>query len=76
MVTSDSIKAARNKVGESQDAFGRRFGVHQSTVDRWETKGPPARGPGRMAIERELALIEGEKTETAPVQATDAEAPQ
>jgi DNA-binding transcriptional regulator YiaG len=66
MVTSDSIKAARVKVGESQDAFGRRFGVHQSTVDRWEKKGPPSKGSGRKAIERELEMIDAVKSADEP----------
>jgi DNA-binding transcriptional regulator YiaG len=52
------IRTAREKVGESQAAFGDRFGVDQSTVHRWETAGPPARGPARKALERELADIE------------------
>ena len=51
------IREAREKVGESQAAFGARFGVDQSTICRWETDGPPSRGPARKAIERELSLI-------------------
>lgn len=57
MVDSNSIKAAREKVGESQAAFGGRFGVDQSTIARWENGGIPTRGPARIAIERELAGI-------------------
>lgn len=52
------IRKAREQVGESQAAFGARFGVHQTTVDRWETSGPPSRGPARMALEREIADIQ------------------
>jgi DNA-binding transcriptional regulator YiaG len=52
------IRDAREKVGESQAAFGERFGVDQSTVHRWETQGPPQRGPARKAIEREISDIE------------------
>jgi len=51
------IRDAREKVGESQAAFGARFGVDQSTVHRWETQGPPTRGPARKALERELSVI-------------------
>lgn len=51
------IRQARERVGESQAAFGARFGVDQSTVHRWETNGPPSRGPARKALERELAEI-------------------
>lgn len=35
----DDIKAARASLGESQEEFARRFGVHQSTVARWEARG-------------------------------------
>ncbi len=63
MLSPDSIKAAREKVGESQETFGRRFGVDQSTIQRWETKGAPSRGTARMALERELALINIEAAE-------------
>lgn len=55
MVTGEEIKTARAALKESQEAFGERFGVDQSTIHRWETCGPPSRGPGRMAIERVLA---------------------
>ena len=59
MVTAEQIKTARTEVAkESQEAFGQRFGVDQSTIHRWETDGPPARGPGRMAIERVLSEIQ------------------
>jgi DNA-binding transcriptional regulator YiaG len=51
------IREAREKVGESQRAFAERFGVDQSTLHRWETDGPPTRGPARKALERELAEI-------------------
>lgn len=51
------IRRAREHVGESQQVFGARFGVDQSTAHRWETIGPPSRGPARKAIERELAEI-------------------
>ncbi|WP_448031515.1 helix-turn-helix domain-containing protein [Bradyrhizobium liaoningense] len=52
------IREAREKVGESQAAFAERFGVDQATVHRWETLGPPKRGAGRKALERELSAIE------------------
>lgn len=51
------IREAREKVRESQAAFGQRFGVDQSTVHRWETQGPPKHGPARKALERELLVI-------------------
>jgi DNA-binding transcriptional regulator YiaG len=61
MVSAEQIKRARNEVlKESQEAFARRFGVVQTTIHRWETDGPPTRGPGRMAIERVLNEIQPE----------------
>ena len=56
-VTPDLIKSARVGLGESQAAFGQRFGVDQSTVHRWETDGPPERGAAGKAIERVLAEL-------------------
>lgn len=55
MPTGSDVRAARDVMQESQAAFGARFGVDQSTIHRWETKGPPGRGPARIAIERVLA---------------------
>lgn len=54
------IREAREKVGETQAVFADRFGVDQATVHRWETQGPPKRGAGRRALERELSAIERE----------------
>lgn len=55
MVTSEQLREARMRLGESQETFGRlRFGVDQATVHRWETNGIPVRGAARKAIERFL----------------------
>lgn len=54
-VKARDIIAARHGLEESQAEFGRRFGVDQSTVHRWETLGPPKRGTARFAIEQFLA---------------------
>lgn len=54
MLSRDALKTARLQLGESQAAFGRRFGVDQSTIQRWEAKGPPKRGTAAMTIERVL----------------------
>lgn len=57
MVSTDDIRAARERLGESQSAFGERFGVDQSTVHRWETAGIPARGTTRIAVEKILSEL-------------------
>ena len=54
-ITPEVVKAARERVGESQTAFAARFGVDQTTVHRWETKGVPSRGAAGKAIERVLS---------------------
>jgi DNA-binding transcriptional regulator YiaG len=51
------LKAIRDRLGESQDEFGRRFGVDQGTISRWETSGIPKRGAARSLIERVVADI-------------------
>ncbi len=45
------VKTIRESLGESQSAFGERFGVDQSTVHRWEKEGLPERGAARHAVE-------------------------
>lgn len=47
------VGIARHRIGESQTAFAARFGVNQSTLDRWETR-VPAHGAARKLIERVL----------------------
>jgi DNA-binding transcriptional regulator YiaG len=55
MVTAKQIRDARERLKESQIEFGRRFGVDQSTIHRWETNGPPKRGSAKLMIEQFLA---------------------
>lgn len=50
--TDLDVKGLRLSLGESQAEFGGRFGVDQSTIHRWETRGVPRRGAARVAIER------------------------
>ena len=52
MISADQIKQARKKLGESQAAFGGRFGVDQSTIHRWETDSPPQTGPAAKLLDR------------------------
>jgi DNA-binding transcriptional regulator YiaG len=57
MLTADEIKQTREKLRETQAAFGARFGVDQSTVHRWETEGLPERGAARIAVESVLSNL-------------------
>ena len=57
MVTGDNIKTARERLGESQDEFARRFGVDQSVISRWETYGLPKKGAAQALAERVLAEL-------------------
>ena len=70
MVTAELIRSARERLGESQAAFGERFGVNQSTVDRWETNGPPSRGTARRVIERFLSENGMTEAETGDAEVT------
>ena len=45
MIEPSEIRKLREDLGESQEVFGARFGVTQTAVSLWETKGPPTRGP-------------------------------
>ena len=54
---NDEIGAVRRQLGETQAQFGKRFGVNQATVHRWETYGIPARGAARMAVEKFLESL-------------------
>lgn len=57
MVTPDEIKHARIGLGETQKEFAARFGVNQSTVQRWETLGLPSSGIARNTVEKFMAEI-------------------
>lgn len=59
MLSADDIRKAREKTGESQAKFAERFGVDQSTIHRWETDGPPGRGPAARGIEVVINDIQG-----------------
>lgn len=53
-ITGPDLRAARERLKESQAAFAERFGVDQATVSRWEAGGPPSRGAAGKMIERVL----------------------
>lgn len=52
MLTATDVLQMRKRLNESQATFGERFGVDQSTAHRWETDGPPRRGPAKLALEK------------------------
>lgn len=62
-MNAELIRKARELTKETQAVFGQRFGVDQSTVARWETKGPP-RGAARMALAREVEAIMAKQDES------------
>jgi phage repressor protein C with HTH and peptisase S24 domain len=55
---SERVRAIRRHLGENQTVFGRRFGVDQSTVSKWEhsTQTPEARALDRLAALEEEAM--------------------
>jgi transcriptional regulator with XRE-family HTH domain len=57
MITADDLKAARKAMGETHEAFSRRFGVDRSTYSGWEKGGPPKEGTAPLLIERVLAEL-------------------
>jgi DNA-binding transcriptional regulator YiaG len=63
MLTRKHIIAARKRLGETQVAFAKRFGVHQATIHDWETAGPSKRPFHQQAIERVLADLRMEPAE-------------
>lgn len=63
MTSGYILKAVRARIGESQVEFAKRFGVDQSALSRWETRGVPSRGPAKAVVERVLAEIGMEAVE-------------
>lgn len=60
-VTPEMIKTARERLGETQAQFAKRFRVNQATVSRWEVYGPTDRGLTEMAIRLVLGKIKPER---------------
>jgi DNA-binding transcriptional regulator YiaG len=52
MLTKHDAIALRSDLEESQETFGKRFGVKQAAVSRWETDGPPQRGMVAEALKK------------------------
>lgn len=63
------IEAIRKGLRESQAEFGLRFGVDQSTIHRWETKGVTDRGVTALAVERILSELPPAEASPEPVEA-------
>ncbi len=57
MITAETIKAARLRLGETQTEFAERFGCNQATIHRWETNGPPANGMASVLLKRIIAEL-------------------
>jgi DNA-binding transcriptional regulator YiaG len=51
------VKALREELGESQQAFADRFGVVSTTVTMWEKNGTPSIGAARRHVDRVLAEL-------------------
>ena len=58
MVSAERIRNLRERLGESQVAFGARFPVDQATISRWEAEGPPETGLASVQIEQMVVAIE------------------
>lgn len=55
---ANRVKTIRSHLGENQTAFGRRFGVDQSTISKWEhgTQTPESRALDHLAALEEEAI--------------------
>ena len=51
------IRKERERIGESQDEFAKRFGVDQATISRWENNAVPPRGSSLKLISLVLAAL-------------------
>jgi len=56
-MTGADIKAARDRLRETQEEFAKRFGVARTTLLNWEAEGPPTKGPARHHIERVMSEL-------------------
>jgi DNA-binding XRE family transcriptional regulator len=56
-INKADLKRARKRIGETQTAFSRRFGVDRSTYTAWENYGLPSKGAAPVLIQRVLAEL-------------------
>ena len=57
MIKPVDIKRHRERVGETQATFARRFNVNQTTISRWETGELAIEGIALVAVEYVLAEL-------------------
>lgn len=63
MLLGEALKKARERVGENQADFAKRFGVAQPVLSRWETGQARPSAAVRILIKRILAELEMEAAE-------------
>lgn len=68
------ILLIRQRLGESQGQFAKRFGVHQTTVLDWEYDGVPKRGTTAAYVESILATLPKSATSDSPAEPLSASA--
>lgn len=52
-----NLRAIREAMNESQQAFAKRFGVSQTTLHTWEVKGIPVHGSSGKLINMVLSEL-------------------
>lgn len=65
MASPEEIRHLRKQLRESQTAFGKRFGVNQATISRWETFGVPNRGALQLAVAHVMQRIKKPRARTS-----------
>ena len=57
IVSPETIRKARDALGENQHQFAARFGIRQSTLSRWENGRLPKQGSALVLLHRVLQDI-------------------
>jgi DNA-binding transcriptional regulator YiaG len=63
MIIGEALRRARERIGENQVEFAKRFGVAQPVLSRWETGRVRPGGAVQMLIKRILADLAQEAAE-------------
>lgn len=58
MIKGRTIRKLRERVGESQTEFAKRFGIRQASLSRWELDQSPVKGPAAELFKRIAAELE------------------